>query len=96
MSTKKDKEKIEKQFKFLNVLPVDKNLDLNLLCLKYFDADHCEPYLHAFILECRKMESAVMEPICEDKYFDRTSGIYFASSVEYFANHFMKFEPHKF
>jgi Reverse transcriptase (RNA-dependent DNA polymerase) len=72
MCTKKDKEKIENQFKFWNVMPVDKIFDLNLLCLKYFDADNREPYLHAYNTRMSQL-NPVVEPRSENKYFDRTS-----------------------
>jgi hypothetical protein len=53
-------------------MPVVKIFDLNLLCIKYFDADHREPYLHAYNTRMLQL-NPVIEPRSENKYFDRTS-----------------------
>lgn len=45
-------------------MPVDKIFELNLLRVKYFDADHSEPYLHAYMSQL----NPVIKPRSENKY----------------------------
>jgi hypothetical protein len=71
MCSKKDKQSVDNQLKFWNVMPIQKIFELNVLCLKYFDDNHGEPRIHQYNTRMSQLDPVVM-PISESKYFDRT------------------------